>query len=604
MDKKNAIIGVILLVAALAVLKLGSRSAPPTNPENAQVATAPATPATAPGTPAPAAPAAASPANTFAAINRDAAAAKVSVLENEFIRARLTNFGGAIREVDFKQYPEVQGRSDPYVFNRLHEDPILAFSDVQGLGRDVGYELVSEGPKEVVYRTVLDGKIEVTRRYRLTEPNEKGADPYRLHHETTFRNLTGEKIALPRLASLSIGTATLVNSADYGRYLNVTSYDGDSLTFTDRGELEGGGFMSLFGSGRPMKPVLEKRGTVVWAGIKNQFFASIYTPEKPGVGIVTRRIELPPFPDTNKPNIGMTGATEFELPELAANGSTTLGGYLYVGPQEFKRLQHLEHKEAGVMQFSRGLNKIFLSGFVAPLENTLMNLAHKMVPNWGVAVILMTLMLKIVSLPFTIAASRSARRMAKLQPEMKALREKYKDNPQKQQMATMELFKQHKVNPLGGCIPVLITMPLFFGFYAMLMSAAELRFQPFLWASDLSAPDTIGHIPYLNWPINIMPLLMGATMIFQMRLTPQPSVDNAQAMMMKFMPLVIIAFCYNFSCALALYSTINGLFTIGQQLVINRMHDDGDPAGKAVAPVGKPGKPGKPVKNVTPKKKG
>jgi YidC/Oxa1 family membrane protein insertase len=337
---------------------------------------------------------------------------------------------------------------------------------------------------------------------------------------------------------------------------------------------------------------------VVWAAVKNQFFASIYTPDQPAISIITRRIELPAFKDSNRANIGMTGAERFDLPALAANGTTQLGGELYVGPKEYKRLAKFAHNEDGVMQYARGMSKYFLSGYVAPLENTLLTAAHRWSGNWGIAVILMTLMLKVVSLPFTIAASRSAKRMAKLQPELKALREKYKDNPQKQQMATMELFKAHKVNPLGGCIPVLITMPLFFGFYAMLAGAAELRFQPFLWAADLSAPDTVGHLPWIGIPINIMPLLMGATMIIQMRLTPQPSVDNTQAMMMKFMPLIFIVFCYNFSCALALYSTINGLFTIGQQLVINRMRDDGDPAAAAAASPG-----GKPIKNVTPGKK-
>ena len=165
----------------------------------------------------------------------------------------------------------------------------------------------------------------------------------------------------------------------------------------------------------------------------------------------------------------------------------------------------------------------------------------------------------------------------------------------------MELFKKHKVNPLGGCIPILITMPFFFGFYTMLQSAAELRFEPFLWARDLSAADTVAHV--FGLPINIMPLLMGATMIFQMRLTPQPSVDNAQAKMLKFMPWIFILFCYSFSCALALYSTINGLFTIGQQLIINRMKDAGDiasPTGIALEDAA--ALAGKPMKNITPKK--
>jgi YidC/Oxa1 family membrane protein insertase len=184
--------------------------------------------------------------------------------------------------------------------------------------------------------------------------------------------------------------------------------------------------------------------------------------------------------------------------------------------------------------------------------------------------------------------------MAKIQPEMAAVKEKFKDNPQKLQAATMELFKKHKVNPMGGCLPILITMPFFFGFFQMLQSTAELRYAPFLWSVDLSAPDTVGHI--FGFPINILPLLMGATMIIQMRLTPMPSTDNMQAKMFKFMPWIFTVFCYTFSGALALYSTINGVFTIGQQLVVNRMKD----AASEPAPVAAGGKS---VKNVTPKKK-
>jgi len=135
-------------------------------------------------------------------------------------------------------------------------------------------------------------------------------------------------------------------------------------------------------------------------------------------------------------------------------------------------------------------------------------------------------------------------------------------------------------------------MPIFIGFFAMLQGTAELRFQGFLWARDLSAPDTV--LRLYGIPLNILPLLMGATMLFQMRLTPQPTVDNAQAKMMKFMPVIFTFFCYSYSCALSLYMTINGLFTIGQQLVINRMKDT-EPAPAAPAPAG--------LKNVTPSKK-
>ncbi|MBM3854315.1 MAG: membrane protein insertase YidC, partial [Verrucomicrobia bacterium] len=517
----------------------------------------------------------------------------------DFIIARFTNFGGAIREVAFKQYLAVLGQPEPYVFNQLHEDPLLAFTDYPGLGRTTRYEIAQATPTEVVFRHVLDGKVEVTRRYRLLMEGEKGADPYRLHHETIFKNLGSATLPLGK-ASLSVGTAGLLDKADIGQYLNIASSNGDDTTFIERSELEGGGFGSLFGAGSPPVPLLERPGTIVWAGAKNQFFASIYTPDKPGVGVTARRIELPPFPGTQHANIGMTGAARFDLPVLAPNAAASLGGFLYVGPQEYRRLARFQQNEDRVLPYNQYFfNRIFLSGYVAPLQNILLNMTHGWVGNWGVAVILMTLILKIVSLPFTIAASRSAKKMSKLQPELQAIREKYKDNPQKQQQATMELFKEKKINPLGGCIPILITFPLFIGFFSMLQCTAELRLQPFLWAKDLAAPDTVGHLFGIPWlPINIMPLLMGATMVIQMRLTPTPSVDNMQMKMMKFMPYIFTLFCYGFSCALALYSTINGLFTIGQQIVINRMKDPDE------TPAAAPGPGGRPIKNVTPPKRG
>jgi YidC/Oxa1 family membrane protein insertase len=441
----------------------------------------------------------------------------------------------------------------------------------------------------------------VTRTYRLTDPTKPGHDPYRIHHETTFRNLT-ETAAQLGQPTLALGTATLLNDKDNGLYLTGVSFDGNDATYTERSELEGARF---FGSREP-KPILTKPGTLVWAGVKNQFFTTVYTPEKPGSALVVKRLDLTtvaPFANSQQPNIAVTAAARFGLDPLPASGTAKLAGMLYVGPQERERLARFEHEEARLLPYTQYFfNRIFFSRYVAPALNFLMNQINNWVGNWGVAIVLMTLMLKVISLPFTLAASRSAKRMAKIQPELQAIREKYKDNPQKQQQATLEVFKSHKVNPVGGCIPILITMPLFIGFFAMLQCTAELRFQSFLWAPDLSAPDTIAS-PW-GIPINIMPLLMGATMWFQMKLTPTPSVDNMQMKMMQFMPIVFTFICYNFSCALSLYSTINGLFTIGQQMVINKMKDpDVGPAGAGTAAATTASMLGKGMKNVTPKDK-
>ncbi len=593
MDKKNTTIGVVLLLAAFAIIYFSPKP-PPAPP--APVA-APATPA-APGTPAAAASPAApvnAPTGAFAAVTADPAAAQITTLANDFVEVRLTNFGGAVRDVAFKKHPAVQGRPAPYIFNQAHANPILALTEFPGLGRERAYEIVSATATEVVYRAVLENRVEVTRRFRLLADGEPGADPYRIHHETTFRNLGDATSPLGRVG-LSVGTAALVDAHDNGQYLNVAYYDGDDTHYLNRGELEGGGIGSLVGAGKAPLAALERPGQVRWAAAKNHFFASIYSPDAPGSGVVVRRIELPAFPESSVANIGLTGAARFDLPVLAGNGTAKLSGLLYVGPQEYRRLAKFEKSEEKVLPYTEYFfNRIFLSGYIAPFLNLLMNWMHNLVGNWGVAIILMTIVLKIVSLPFTLAASKSAKRMSKLQPLMQEIREKYKDNPQKQQQATMELFKTHRVNPMGGCLPILITMPLFVGFFAMLQSPAELRFQPFLWAHDLSAPDTIAR-PF-GIPINIMPLLMGATMYIQMRLTPSPSVDNLQMKMMRFMPVIFTFICYFFSCALALYSTVNGLFSIGQQLVINRMKDPEQPA--PAKPVGG----GKAMKNVTPGKK-
>jgi YidC/Oxa1 family membrane protein insertase len=599
MDKKNTFIGSALLVAAFVVFFVAQHFAPPPPPAPVVVpppASAPAATAQAnstnPSVPMPADAA-------FAAIAKDSSEATITTLSNGFIEVRLTDFGGAINQVAFKKYAAELGRGDPFVFNQPHVDPILAFTEdsFPGLSRTARYQLVSATPSEVVYRLVLENKIEVTRRYVLRAASETGHDDpavYVVRHETTFRNLSNGATALPR-AALSLGTASLVSANDAGQYLNVASYDGSSTQVTDRRDLEGAGAIGrMMGRDPAPKAFVEKSGTVVWAAVKNQFFASIFAADKPGQAVITRRIDpnaLPPFPGTQRPNAGLTGAERFDLPTLPPGGSGTLAGDLYIGPKEYPRLARLAHNEDGVMQYGTLYGRIFLSVYVAPFMNSLMHGTQRWVGNWGLAIVLMTLIIKTVSLPFTLAASRSAKRMQKFQPQIAALKEKFKDNPQKLNQATLELFKQHKINPMGGCLPMLITMPLFIGFYTMLQGSAELRFQTFLWAKDLSTPDTVAQL--FGFPLNIMPLLMGATMLYQMRLTPQPTADNAQVKMMKFMPILFMFFCYSLSCALSIYMTINGLFTICQQLVINRMKDN--------EPETVPGTAG--MKNVTPSKK-
>jgi YidC/Oxa1 family membrane protein insertase len=605
MDKKNTTIGVLLLIAAMASFYFSARLAPPPPPSAPVTATSGSTLAR---NEAPAAGIARSPGDATLTASKPVADAPAEyvTLANDFIEVKLTNHGGAIDSVGLKKHLAEQGKPGLYTLNSPQAAPALSLADFPGVDRHTAYTLVSQSAIEVVYRAVADG-LEVTRRYSVAKA--VGQDDYQVRHETTFRNLTDKTLPLPR-ASFNLGTAAPLNENDFGLYLNAGYSDGKETNFIKRSDLEGGGFVSS----SPPPPYLDRPAPIAWASVKNQFFALILTPDQPGTGVRVERVKLDPMaPDTERKAYGITSYAQFEIKPLAPGATSTFGANFYAGPKEYKRLSNADvfkHGEDKVMQFdSFFFNKIFFSGIFAPLLLTIMTWIHSVVPNWGWAIILTTLILKTVFLPFTLAASRSSKRMAKLNPLMQAMREKYKDNPQKIQTETLRLFKENKVNPLGGCIPILITMPFFIGFFSMLQSASELRFASFLWVHDLSAADTIYSFGVVTLPLlglthlnlNIMPLFMGATMIIQMRLTPTPTTDNAQATMMKVMPWMFTLFCYNFASGLALYSTINGLFTICQQMVINRLPEPQLPGAggdgmKNVTPAGA-------LKNVAPKKK-
>lgn len=604
MDKKNTVIGVLLIAVAFVILYVAPKPVPP------PAAPAPVVAPTAAGTPAamPAGPAGASvtpavernPSNAaFAAVASDAASATVTTLVNDFIEVRFSDFGGAVREVAFRKrdgkdrliYPAELGGATPFVFNALHADPMLAFVDYPGLDRNTRYERVSESANEVVYRTVLDGKLEVTRRYTLPPNNGPATDPYQIHLETTFRNLTDQTVA-PQRVALSIGTAAPADDRDVGDLLTAGSSNGKDQSFVARRGLEGGnGFFGLGAS--EQKSSVTSPGPLVWTAVGNKFFTTILTPDEPAAGLVTRRVKLfPALPDASPNAYGLTGTTQFDLKPLAAKGETKLALNFYVGPKEYSRVANAKVFAADqdkVMQF--GMFKFF-SALLVSMMRGIHNLAPSL--GWGSAIILTTLSLKLVFLYPSFKASRSMKRMAKLAPFMTAIREKYKDNPAKQQTAMMELYKEHKVNPMGGCLPMLIPFPFFIGFFSMLRSTAELRYAPFLWVHDLAATDTVGHV--FGIPINVLPLLLTTLSFFQMRLTPTPNADPAQARMMQFMPLIFLFIYYSMPAALSLYSTTNSLFTILQQVLINRMQDPAD-TPVAVSPTGKP------VKNVTPKNK-
>ena len=249
------------------------------------------------------------------------------------------------------------------------------------------------------------------------------------------------------------------------------------------------------------------------------------------------------------------------LPDLAPGGQTSLKVELYDGPQEQQRLKAAAPGMDLVVDYG------WLTIIAWPLF-WLLQKYHELTGNWGVAIILLTLSIKIIFFPLSAASYKSMAKMKLVTPRLTKIREMYGSDRQKMNQAMMELYKTEKINPLGGCFPILVQIPVFIALYWVLLAAIELRHAPFvLWIKDLSALD----------PYYVLPVLMTATMVLQTRMNPVPP-DPVQAKVMKFMPFVFSIFFFFFPAGLVLYWLVNNILSILQQWQIQRMFNRDRPA--------------------------
>ena len=200
-------------------------------------------------------------------------------------------------------------------------------------------------------------------------------------------------------------------------------------------------------------------------------------------------------------------------------------------------------------------------GFVSEFLLWAINNLYAILHNYAAAIIVLTLIIKSLLWPIQNKATNQMRKMSLLSPKVTELREKHKDDPQKMNEEMMKLYREYGVNPFSGCLPILIQIPIFFGFYVMLGSAIELRNSSFLWVQDLSQPDTVFRL--WGFPVNVLSIVMAGTMIWQMAIQPK-SGDAMQQRIFYFMPVVFLVFCYNYASGLALYWTTQNLFSIVQ----------------------------------------
>ncbi len=310
-------------------------------------------------------------------------------------------------------------------------------------------------------------------------------------------------------------------------------------------------------------PVIHS-GPFTFAGIQDTYFAGVFLP-RPGVSI-----ELRAMSDTVRSELD---ANEAAYVGIGVGGAARNEFAVFVGPKDLDLLRGVDRRLEQLVDFGTWF------GFIAkPLFLLLKWVHHNVVPNYGWSIVLLTVFINFALLPLKLSSLKSMKKMQALQPQIAAINEKYKGislrDPRKQQQnqELMELYKKHGVNPMGGCLPMLLQIPFFIGFYNVLTVAIELRGATWLWVRDLSQPEHL--------PIRILPVAMVISQFVMQKLTPSTAVDPRQQRMMLLMPLVFGFMFYHFSSGLVLYWLTSNLVGIAQQLLFNKL----SPATPVAAP--------------------
>ena len=478
-------------------------------------------------------------------------AARAESLSNENAEFTFNNGTGGIEQVVLRMH---KGENESHVsLNRSRSMPIggLGFNPGEVLG---GFEMATDPAKgEATFSSKQSGGLEITKRFAVPMGANK-EKPYAITLDVTFKNPGTAPLQVPEFF-IGTGGAAPLHVNDLPMYTCLNWAHGGSMTNIDVNWFSASSVPIIGIPIHDQRPLYEEtKPDIEWVAVTSQYFCTIITPKDAtqSHSVWSMRFDAPKLNDTA--NFGIQGGLKSRGFTLAAGEVVTRSFEIYAGPKELPLLRKLGATQDKVMNFG-------IFGFVSEFLLWSMNGLHGLLGNYAASIIVLTLLIKSVLWPVQNKATKEMRKMASLSPKMTEMREKHKDNPQKLNEETMKLYKEYGVNPFSGCLPMLIQIPIFFGFYAMLGTAIELRNSSFFWVVDLSQPDTITHL--LGFPINILPLLMAGTMVWQMIITPKTG-DAMQQRIFYFMPIIFLVFCYNYASGLALYWTTQNLFSIVQ----------------------------------------
>lgn len=487
---------------------------------------------------------------------------RLYLLSNDVAVVTLTSKGGAIQSAQLLKYHKALDPNEGVVALDFSAAPSLSLENLPGLGVKSDYQIeVSEDGRTATLQAVASNGLTFQRTLALT-------DGYQLTVVDTLTNETATAQVVPAYA-IRLGTMQRIGArgtdddlAIDAKVQELGKEDIIEIKKTSKkvnlGSLfgaSGGGCRSATIS--PVAPVtasVTRPGEIHWTGVRERFFLQILTPKVPAVGM-TLEVARNPLAAGGALEISALSSS-LQQPEVAleAGQALTREYTLFVGPRKLSELRKMGSDYVQVMRFGTW-------GFFCRLLLDLLNFLYGLIPNYGVAIILLTALMRLILYPVNKKNTESMRKMQEVQPLLKEVQQKFKDDPKKLQAETMRIYSENKVNPLSSCLPMLIQLPVFIALFTVLRSSVELRFADFLWVADLSEPENLWRDVF-GFGVNLLPLAMAGTMALQSRLTPTAGDAAQQKMMMVMMPVMMLVMFYQFPAALGLYWTVSQLFAI------------------------------------------
>ncbi len=458
-------------------------------------------------------------------------------IETDLYRGEIDTVGGDLRKLVLMQHL-ADDSDDNFVLLDDAAAPLLYVAQTGLIGGDLPtHRSVFTSTADSYKMTEGSDRLEV----RLTWTNEAGLQVDKVY---TFNR---DSYAIDVDYQITNNSASALTPSVYYQILHDNQSNQGSFmmpTFTGGAYYTDADKFKKISFSDMAKSNLSKNTKDGWVGLVQHYFVSAWVP-KEGVSreFYTKQLSGNVF------SIGSVSA----LGEIAPGASAGMSAKFYSGPQTQSQLKAVAPGLEYTVDYG------WLTIIAAPLFWVLSSI-HKLVNNWGVAIILLTVLIKLAFYPLSAASYRSMAHLRELTPRLQSMKEKFGDDRQKMQQAMMELYKTEKINPLGGCLPILVQIPVFIALYWVLLGSVEMRHAPFmLWIQDLSAID----------PYYVLPILMGLTMIIQTKLNPKPT-DPIQAKVMMIMPVVFSVFFFFFPAGLVLYWLVNNILSIAQQWHINR----------------------------------